>query len=260
MSRIGIVDSGVGGLTLLESLKKAYPNEDYVFIGDNARVPYGSRTNQELNLFFTQMISKLVEIGVDLVVVACNTLSTLDLDDYEKKYNMPFIGIIQPTAQLADQVSDSQEIAIIATPTTIASQYYEEFLKDLNPNNQVFSLSTPHLASLVETDVKRNEEGQELINRELEGLKGASFDTLILGCTHYPFIKEEIEKAIDHPVKIVDASLVIPQLLKAYLGQESPGQSNVQLYTSGDTEKFIRVAEHYIDLTGIEVKQIRFEE
>lgn len=257
MSGIGVFDSGVGGLTVLKTLTQAYPDVNFYFIGDNERAPYGSRSVEELELFSKELITALVDMDVDLIVMACNTISSLDLKFLEKEVDIPIIGIIEATSHLADSVTSNRQIGLIATEKTIESQSYQKLLQALDEKNQVTALATPQLVPLVEADKMQTEEALNIVEQALAPLKEESFDTLILGCTHYPFLKDEIEQVLGEDIIIIDASMAVADSIEKYIGPEMQVDDRViKLYTSGDSLQFEKIAGDLLTHLDFEIEKI----
>lgn len=257
MSGIGVFDSGVGGLTVLKALVQAYPDVNFYFIGDNQRAPYGSRSVEQLKLFSKELITALVDMDVDLIVIACNTVSSLDLTFLEKEVGIPIVGIIKATSHLANTETSNHQIGLIATEKTIESQSYQNLLKELDESNQIIDLATPQLVPLVEADKMRTEEALEVVNQALTPIKEESFDTLILGCTHYPFLKAEIEQVLGDDISIIDASMAISDYIKEYISPEMQVNDPViKLYTSGDSLQFEKIARELLTHLDFKIEKM----
>ncbi|MDO5457024.1 MAG: glutamate racemase [Atopococcus tabaci] len=257
MSGIGVFDSGVGGLTVLKTLTQAYPDVNFYFIGDNQRAPYGSRSIEQLKLFSKELITALVDMDVDLIVTACNTISSLDLKSLEKEAGVPIIGIIEATAQLAHTETSNHQIGLIATEKTIESQCYQRLLKELDENNELTALATPQLVPLVEENKMGTEEALERVKEALAPIKGEAFDTLILGCTHYPFLKDEIKQVLGNQISIVDASMAVSDPIKKYIRPDMQvSDRTIKLFTSGDPLQFEKIATGLLAPLDFEIKKI----
>ena len=214
---IGIFDSGLGGLTVLKELKLALPNEKFIYLGDTARTPYGSKGYETIVRYSKECASFLQGKDIKLLVVACNTASSLALNTLKKEFSCPVIGTINQVVNSAVDSSHSKKIAVIGTDATIASGVYEASLKAVDPNVQVYCKPCPLFVSLVEQGMFEGEIVDKVVELYLAELKGKDIDVLILGCTHYPLLKGSIEKYLGPKVQIVECSKAIAVEVKALL-------------------------------------------
>ncbi|MGI6752451.1 MAG: glutamate racemase [Anaerovoracaceae bacterium] len=194
---IGIFDSGLGGLTCVSPLMKAFPNEQIIYFGDTARTPYGSKASKTIRTFSNQIADFLIQSHVKMVVIACNTVSAICLDELQNRYpDTPFIGIINPAAKaVANLCTTDNSIGIIGTKVTIKSKAYENAINNFNPGLRISSTPCPILVPLIEEGIIRNDIMDLAIRHYLDPyLSYNRIDTLILGCTHYPLIRDNIEK------------------------------------------------------------------
>lgn len=189
---IGIFDSGVGGLTVLKEIERLLSNEDIIYLGDTARVPYGNKSKSTIIKFSTENILFLLQKRVKMVVVACNTASSLALDYLRGIFSVPIIGVIEAGARKAFQVSSLKRIAVIGTRSTIGSLSYERAIKEWDDSIIVYSKACPLFVPLVEEGLTKGPVVSSIVRMYLEELKTRRIDTLILGCTHYPLLKKEI--------------------------------------------------------------------
>ena len=275
---IGIFDSGVGGLTVLSEVLRRCPAEPTVYLGDNARAPYGIRSDEEVLAFSRECVAALVERDVKAVVVACNTSTAVALGELRRRHDVPILGVIRPGAVTAALATRTRRVGVIATPATIRSHAYFEAIKDENPAVEVYEHATPALVPLVEAGGLTGPATEAIVASALAPLlggpadpaefvfslpPGATIDTLLLGCTHYPLLRPVIERLAGEGIAIVDsatatASAVVEML--AMNGLEAPAggaPTHVQL-TTGDVEAFTTVAgrlfgEAFLDVTSVEV-------
>jgi glutamate racemase len=238
---IGVFDSGVGGLTVLQEIVRRIPHESTVYLGDNLRAPYGVRDDDEVRRFSMQALDALVERDVKALVVACNTSTAVGLGDFRKRYDLPVLGVIRPGASAAALSTRNRRVGVIATPATVRSRAYFAAIKDENPAIEVYEHATPTLVPLVEAGVLTGPEAERAVADELapllgeQGLDGesifprppgASIDTLLLGCTHYPLLRPIIAAVAGDRIAIVDSATATASALAELLsvnGLEAPG-------------------------------------
>lgn len=213
---IGIFDSGLGGLTVVREVMKELPNFPIVYFGDTARTPYGAKSKETIIKYALEDADFLVQQGAKILVVACNTVSSVAIDVLKQKYNLPVFEVIEPAVKKAVEVTKNGRIGVIGTRATIESRIYEEKIKILRPNAKIFSQPCPLLVSLVEENWINKPETKTIIRKYLALLKSKQIDTLILGCTHYPFLKDIIQKKIGRRVVIVDSAQEVVKDLKEY--------------------------------------------
>jgi glutamate racemase len=267
---IGVFDSGVGGLTVLREIIRRTPLEPTIYLGDNDRAPYGTRPDDEVLAFSTQSLDALVERDVKALVVACNTSTAVGLAAFRRRYDLPVLGVIRPGAAAATLATRNRRVGVIATPATIRSHAYFNAIKDENPAIEVYEHATPALVPMVEAgDLsgpiahatvaeslapligERDGDGESIFPRP----EGATIDTLLLGCTHYPLLRPVLESLVGERVAIVDSATATASALVELLsvnGLEAPEGSrdgtpggnapvHVQL-TTGDPTRFEAVA------------------
>ncbi|HTC86515.1 MAG TPA: glutamate racemase [Candidatus Acidoferrum sp.] len=238
---IGVFDSGVGGLTVLREILRRSPAESTLYIGDNARAPYGTRTDDEVLRFSTEALDVLAGRDVKAIVVACNTSTAVGLAEFRRRYDMPILGVIRPGASAAALATRSRRVGVIATPATVRSHAYFSAIKDENPAIEVYEHATPTLVPLVEAGTLTGPTVDTAVADALAPLLGsrdaegefifplppsARIDTLLLGCTHYPLIRAAIAAAAGERVAIVDSATATASALVELLsinGLEAPG-------------------------------------
>ena len=209
---IGLFDSGIGGLTVLKSLWSALPQESFIYLGDTARLPYGSKSAQTIERYCLQNIDFLLKRGVKAIVVACNTASTVLLDR-KSEFSVPVYNVIEPGAQAAVKASRTQQIGVLGTKATIAAKSYVRAIHRLDATATVFQQACPLLVPLVEEGWEDDPLTNLVIYRYLQPLLQAGVDTLILGCTHYPALHQGIAKVAGPNVQLVDSSQAIAKLI-----------------------------------------------
>jgi glutamate racemase len=240
---IGVFDSGVGGLTVLSEILRRTPAESTIYLGDNARAPYGTRSDDEVRAFSTEAIDALVERDVKAIVVACNTSTAVALGDLRRRYELPVLGVIRPGATTAALTTRNRRVGVIATPATIRSHAYFSAIKDENPAVEVYEHATPAFVPMVEAGRIAGAEVEQMVRDGLAPLLGerdpkgefvfplpasARIDTLLLGCTHYPLIRAAIAAVAGERIAIVDSATATASALSELLlinGLEAPGSS-----------------------------------
>ncbi|CAN5596032.1 glutamate racemase [soil metagenome] len=238
---IGVFDSGVGGLTVLREIIRRTPHESTIYLGDNARAPYGPRPDDEVLRFSTESLDALVERDVKALVVACNTSTAVGIGAFRRRYALPVLGVIRPGASAAALSTRNRRVGVIATPATIRSHAYFASIKDENPAIEVYEHATPALVPMVESGILSGPEAEATVvaslapllgERDADGESifprppGASIDTLLLGCTHYPLLRPLIAAALGDRVAIVDSATATASALAELLivnGLEAPG-------------------------------------
>ena len=203
--RIGVFDSGVGGLTVLRELYRQLPNESILYFGDTARLPYGTRSQAEIVQFSREILVWMQQQGVKMVIMACNTSSALALETVRSEFNMPILGIILPGARAAVQAG--KRIGVIATPATAASNAYRQAIQEIDLSVQVWQMACPEFVPLIEHDRIREPYTQEIAQEYLAPLLEQEIDTLVHGCTHYPHLNPVLKSILPPSVKIVDPAV-----------------------------------------------------
>jgi glutamate racemase len=259
---IGVFDSGVGGLTVLREIVRRNPAESTLYLGDNARAPYGVRPDEEVLAFSTESLDLLAERDVKAIVVACNTSTAVAIGSLRRRYDLPILGVIRPGASAAALATRNRRVGVIATPATIRSHAYFSAIKDENPAVEVYEHATPALVPLVEAGQvtgpiaeaavadalapllgERDAAGESIFPRP----PGATIDTLLLGCTHYPLLRSVIEAQVGEHVAIVDSATATASALAELLGinglEADPGaEVTHRQLTTGDADSFHSLA------------------
>lgn len=203
---IGIFDSGVGGLTVLKEIIKTLPQEDTIYLGDTARVPYGTKSPETVTRYSMEITSFLVSRDIKLLVVACNTASAVSLEALKRKFSIPIVGVIEPGARRAASVTRTGKVGVIGTEGTIRSSAYAKAIKRINPEIEVITRACPLFVPLAEEGWTDNEVARLTAETYLRGIKDAGVDTLVLGCTHYPLLKETIAAVVGKGIRLVDSA------------------------------------------------------
>lgn len=243
---IGVFDSGIGGLTVVKEIVKELPNESIIYIGDTARVPYGTRGKEVIKKFALELVSFLLKKGVKVLVVACNTISATCLDEIKKISPVPTIGVIDPAVKMAKLATKNRRVGVIGTTATIKSKVYE---KKLGEDIKVISCPCPLFVPLAEEGLGNHLSTKIIAKDYLKNISNYSIDTLILGCTHYPILKNVIQKVIGKKVNLVDSAKPTARELKILLeekglmnGQRKP---KYQFYVTDFTDRTQEIAERF---------------
>lgn len=224
MSAIGVFDSGVGGLTVLKALADRWPGENFIYLADTARLPYGTKSLDTIHHYADQNIRHLLKYGVKGVVVACNSASTAILEK-PLKSDVPVLNVVEPGARKAVEAAQSGRIAVFGTRATVLSEAYVRAIQKLKPEAQVHQQACPLLVPLVEEGWFDDPITNLIVYRYVQGIARHQPEALILGCTHYPALKQSIQRAIGPAVTLVDSSLgVIEDLENGLLKGQEPGQ------------------------------------
>jgi glutamate racemase len=264
---IGVFDSGVGGLTVLREIVRRTPAESTVYLGDNARAPYGVRSDAEVLAFSQECLDRLAAQDVKAIVVACNTSTAVALSALRQRYDLPILGVIRPGASAAALATRNRRVGVIATPATIRSHAYFGAIKDENPAVEVYEHATPTLVPLVEAGELAGPVADDAVAQALAPLlgerdaagesifprpPGATIDTLLLGCTHYPLLREIIAALAGEHVAIVDSAFATASALAELIqinGLEADGagggdgaSATHRQLTTGDPESFAALA------------------
>ncbi len=249
---IGIFDSGIGGLTVLKAVRHELGAEDVVYFGDTARVPYGTKSKETITKFSVDNVSFLQSFDVKLVIVACNTASSLALEALKDRFEVPIIGVIEPGARQALESTRSGRIGVIGTKATIGSGAYEACLKRIDPSVRVYSEACPLFVPFVEEGWLDGDVVNRVARTYLDGLKNFKIDTLILGCTHYPLLEGAIRKVLGPRVKLVNSAEETAKESRRLLGEmgvsarRKRGAATTRFYVSDEPESFRTLGERFL--------------
>jgi len=251
-SPIGVFDSGYGGLTILKEIVKELPEYDFLYLGDNARAPYGSRSFEEVYELTLQCVKQLFDKGCHLVVLACNTASAKALRNIQQK-DLPNIdparrvlGVIRPTTELAGNYTKTKHIGVLGTTGTVLSQSYPIEVSKFHPEVKVYQEACPMWVPLVESGKQNSPEADTEVKRHIDNLLGRSpkIDTIILGCTHYPLLIDTIKKFVPKHIKLIMQGDIVAKGLKDYLKRhpemdmKCSKNSSIDFFTTGATKGF----------------------
>ncbi len=256
---IGIFDSGVGGLSVLQELQKAMPKENYIYYGDTKNIPYGDKTTEEIIKYSKETVRFLMKFDMKLCIIACNTISIVALEELKKTFDMKFISIVRSGAKSIEN-RNLKKIAIIGTKKTIEENTYEEEIKKINKNIQVLNIATPKFATIVESGQANTDISNRYVKKYLQHLQEENLDAIILGCTHYPFLKNDIKKIIPN-IEIINPAKQCVIDVKKYMNKkklESSSIGDIKFYVTGDVDYFDLVKNKYIkDLKKYKTLEIK---
>jgi glutamate racemase len=239
---IGIFDSGVGGMTVARAVERLLPDYPQVYFGDLARAPYGPKSRERIIQYSLDNTRFLLEHGAKLIIIACNSAASVATDLLVREFSVPIFEVITPAVRQAVAVSATGRIGVIGTLATIRSGVYEKKILAAAPGSRVFSAPCPLLVPLVEEDWLDGRETKMILRRYLHPLKLKQVDSLVLGCTHYPLLRELIQPRIGRRVKVIDSSVAVAEELRAYLegnpemASKLRRQENSRYYVSDVTE------------------------
>jgi glutamate racemase len=248
---IAILDSGVGGLTVVKEVMRQLPLEKIIYFGDTARSPYGPRPTEEVQAFTAQIVDYLIQFNPKMIVIACNTATAAAMDHIRSKVSIPVLGVISPGVRAAIKSSHNARVGVIGTEGTIRSKAYEQALTSISPSIQVFSQACPDLSPLVEKGLFDSEETVQAVEASLSMIRSSPMDCLILGCTHYPFLSRAISEVMGSEVKLISSAEETAREISAILyHHEMLSSSEVvpfhQFYCSGEPELFKQIAQNWL--------------
>lgn len=262
---IGLLDSGVGGLTVVKEVMRLLPNEEIYYVGDSARNPYGPRPLSEVLEYSIQIANFLVSKGIKLLVIACNTATVASLDVLQKRLDIPVIGVIESGTKAAISSTTNKKIGVIGTQGTIQSNEYEKQIMGLLEGAIVQSVACPQFVSIVEKNQYEDELARKVVSEELSPFVDSDMDTLVLGCTHYPLLQRIIQDYLGNDLMLINPGIEVSKQVQSILIDKAiinTGEkaSNHVFYTSGDPVKFNDIAIHWLKRHDFDVKHIAVEE
>ena len=249
---IGVFDSGIGGLTVMKEIMKVLPEEDLIYLGDTARLPYGNKSPATIIRYSLEATHFLLDKHIKLLVVACNTASAFSLKTLEERFRIPIVGVIQPGARRAAEATRTGRIGVIGTEGTVKSGAYLKAIRQIAPGAQVFSQPCPLFVPIVEEGLSEKGIAQSTADFYLKGLKKYGIDILVLGCTHYPLLKPVIRKTLGSRVTLVDSARetareVLRSLTKNQLRDSRRSEGGGRLfYVTDYPERFQSVGEKFL--------------
>lgn len=264
---IGVFDSGVGGLTVVREIMRQLPNENIIYFGDTARVPYGSKSKDTIIRYARQIIRFLKTKEVKAIVIACNTASALALDVIRGEIDIPILGVVSPGARAAIEATKTNKIGVIATEATIRSEIYSRIIQVENPAITVTSKACPLFVPLVEEGFAKHKVTKEIIDYYLSAMKDTDIDALILGCTHYPLLRSRIQAYMGDEITLVNPAYETAMDLKRLLESnkivhepKKEKESWHSFYVSDAADKFKEFANSILPYDIETINQINIEE
>lgn len=264
---IGVFDSGVGGLTVAREIMRHLPNENIVYFGDTARVPYGSKSKDNIIRYSRQIINFLKTKNVKAIVIACNTASALALEVVREEFDIPIIGVVEPGARAALEATKSKKIGVIGTEATIRSAMYEKIIRGFDEEAVVVGKACPLFVPLVEEGFAKHKVTEEIIDYYLSSFVDTDIDSLILGCTHYPLLRSRIKEYVGEQITLVNPAYETAMDLKQVLKdcdmentEMNEKHATYSFYVSDAADKFKQFANSILPYDIETTKQINIEE
>jgi glutamate racemase len=267
---IGVFDSGYGGLTVLNPLLKELPDYDYIYLGDNARTPYGTRSEETVKRYSEQAVEYLFDKGAVLIITACNTVTALALRHLQQKYlrdknikDKKILGVIKPLVEEASRESHIKRISVVGTRGTIKSGAYKIELNKIDSDIEVFSKACPLLVPLIEEHWHKKPEAKKILKKYLRDLKNKNTDVMIPGCTHYPLMYKQFVDVMGGRVKVLDSGAVIADSLKKYLNRHPEIEKLItvngkrEYLTTDCAERFMEFGNKELNLNIQKVKTVK---
>jgi glutamate racemase len=256
---IGVFDSGIGGLTVAKALQQLLANEDIFYLGDTARVPYGNKSAETVERYAIELAEMLTRENAKVIVVACNTVSSVAIPKLRKHVSVPVIGVIEPGAHAAIATTRNRHVGVIGTRATIRSGAYENALRALNIHARVTSCACPLLVPLIEEGLLNDDVTDRVVARYLKPMIAEGIDTLVLGCTHYPLLTDAIGRALGSEVKLVDSAqncaVAVRNLLdRQSLRAPSDSRGGLRVALTDAADNFLNVAREALKLEIDEVE------
>lgn len=247
---IGIFDSGIGGLTVLQQVARLLPHERLVYLGDTARTPYGTKSPDVVRRYACENSDFLMSRDLKMLVVACNTVSAVALEMLRDRYEIPVVGVIEPGVQTALKCSKKRRIGVIGTEATIASRAYAQALHALDPEVEVLTRACPLFVPLVEEGWIENNVAREAALVYLGSLKHSGIDTLILGCTHYPLLKKCLADILGPAVRLIDSAEETAKVVRVTLAEkrllQRKGDGGASFFVTDVPDRFIKVGARFL--------------
>ncbi len=265
---IGVFDSGLGGLTILKEFIKKLPDYDYIYLGDNARAPYGNKSQEIIYEYTKQAVDFLFGKGCQLIVIACNTASAQALRKIQQEYlpakypDKKVLGVIRPLVEKVAVMGNVKKVGVIGTKSTISSDVYKKELQQLNPGLEIYQQSAPLLVSLIEEGWAKRIETKMILKKYLQPLKQKQVQVLILACTHYPFLFNEIKRIMTKRCVVFNPSEAVAESLENYLNRHTEigiiktTNPRYNFYTTDETDNFVKLGEKFLDRKIINIEKI----
>jgi glutamate racemase len=253
MKPIGVFDSGIGGLTVVKALREVLPSENIFYLGDTARVPYGNKSAETVERYALELAKMLIAENAKLIVVACNTVSSVAIPKLRANVSVPVIGVIEPGANAAIAMTRNRHVGVIGTRATIRSGAYENALRALNIHVRVTSVACPLLVPLIEEGLLDDKLTDLTIERYLNPVAADGIDTLVLGCTHYPLLTNAIARSLGDKIQIVDSAMNCARAVKDLLDRQSLASATtnvgkLDVALTDDADHFLSIARDALQL------------
>ncbi len=260
---IGVFDSGIGGLTVLKEIMRLLPGEDTIYLGDTARVPYGNKSADTVIRYALETTNFLLDKQIKLLVIACNTASAVGLSTLKARHRLPILGVIEPGARRAAEVTKIGRVGVIGTERTIKSGAYPQAIKGINPKIQVFPQPCPLFVPLAEEGLAKGEIAMMAARRYLKGLQKKKIDALVLGCTHYPLLKGVIRRAVGPEIFLVDSARETARealriLTEMNLLHKRQRKGKHLFFVTDSPERFLTVGAKFLGRRLGPVRKVRF--
>ena len=248
-SSIGIFDSGVGGITVLKEIYKQLPNEHLIYLGDTKNFPYGNKSKEEIIKFAIQNVEYLIKKNVKIIVIACGTATSQAIEILQNKFEIPIMGIIEPTVEYVKN-KNYNKIGVIATEGTIRNGAWENKLKEKIQNIEVINKACPMLATIAEEGRATGEEGRKAIKEYMEIFKKNKINKIILGCTHFPIYEQVIRDELEYEVELINTGKTVAKKLKKYLKEKEllkeKENSKIEINLTKEEKEFTKIAQNIL--------------
>lgn len=261
---IGVFDSGIGGLTVMKEIFGKLPHENTIYLGDTARVPYGSRSPETVMRYSFENTRFLSSKDVKILVIACNTASSVSLSAVRNNFSVPVVGVIEPGAKAAAAATRKKRIGVIGTEATVRSSAYTRAIQAIDPAIDVFGIPCPLFVPLVEEGWTDGQITEMVADRYLAGMREKDIDTLVLGCTHYPLLKQVLSKLMGNGVTLIDSAIETAAEISTILAaqgllNEAGNPVRHEFYVTDSPQKFLSVGERFLGRTIENIEKIQLE-
>ena len=258
---IGIFDSGVGGLTVFTKIKSEFPNENIVYLGDTKNFPYGGRKSEEIIEYSIRNVDELIKRGAKMIIIACGTATSQAIDVLKEKFEIPIIGIIEPTVKYIKE-QKIKRVGVIATKGTIRNGAWEKKLKEAMPEIEVINKACPMLAEIAEEGRANSIEGRKIIKEYMEIFKKNKIDKIILGCTHYPIYEKIIREEFEYDIELIHTGETVAKYIKKYMEEnrlENKGKkTREEIYLTKPEKEFANIAKNIMKI-DTKIQEIRLK-
>lgn len=259
---IGIFDSGIGGLTVFKEIVAKLPDENIIYLGDTARVPYGIRSAETVTRYSFENTNFLLSQEIKMLVVACNTATAISLEAVKKEFPLPVIGVLEPGARAAVAATKTRKVGVIGTEATITSNAYEKAIKRLSPDVEVTSLACPLFVQLAEEGWTDNDVAELIAGKYLAPFRKTGIDALVLGCTHYPLLKAVISKVVGPGITLIDSATetakdVAEVLEKLNWRGSGKGEGIRKFYVTDTPARFEKIGKRFLGASQLRAEQVK---